>query len=160
MAQRTDERTPTKDELKAYECALELAAFTWSASKPKRKRDKKGNEHDSNKHVPMRYSELGKELVKLSTDIGALVLEANVGYYVGKNLNQTDRGKNYIKRIELEQDAYALTFRMEHIVRLLHERRPFADSTFTHWLVLICTVRGKIKAWRDSEKRELKGCGL
>ena len=154
------EQTPTDDNLDAYTNALKLSEYTMGACKPKQKKSKSGNLYESNKHIPMRFSELGKELMNLSIMIGALVLEANTAWYVGGNLNEVDRGNNYDERIKLEKQAIGLTCRMEHIVRVINEHRPFDDNTFTYWIHLIKKTREGIVAWRDSEISKRKGCGL
>lgn len=151
--------TETDDNLDAYTKALVLSKYTMETAKPKQKK-KNGKAYNSNKHIPMRYAELGKELTQLSVDIGSLILEANTAWYVGGNLNIADRRDNYIERIKLEKQAIAKTYRMEHIVRVLHEHKPFADSTFNYWIKLICETRKETIAWRDSEIRQLKGCRL
>ena len=148
MAQRVDERTPTALNLDAYNKALKLSEFTFSVCKPK---DKNVN----NKHIPKRHMTIGNELKELAVEIGADILEANE-IYVGSNISEEDRKINYKRRIELEEHARSCTYRMEHIMRILHFEHPFADSTITFWISLLCETRHLLTKWKDKEKATYK----
>lgn len=147
MSQRTDERDPTRIELECYNKLLKLSDHTLSVCKPK---DKNVN----NKHIAKRHASIGHKLEDIVIDMGADILEANE-IYVNSNLNVDTRKKNYRERIKLQNHAKQLTYRMEHIIRILHYNRPFADSTITYWMNLLVETRQLIKAWRDSDIREL-----
>ena len=40
---------------------------------------------------------------------------------------------------------------MEHIIRVLHFDKPFAESTIKYMMDLLCELRAGLVAWRDSE---------
>ena len=143
MAQRVDERDPTRVELDAYNKVLKLNDFILSVCKPK---DKNVNNH----HIPKRNVGLGRQLMDAVVECGADILEANE-IYVGKNLSPEQRLKNYEDRIELEEHARRLTYRMEHILRVLHFDKPFAESTIKMSMDLLCETRAIIIKWKESD---------
>ena len=143
MSQRTDERTPKRVELETYDKILKLSAHVMSVCKPKENKP-------NNKHIPKRNASVGKMLLDCCVEMGCDVLEANT-IYVGANLNRAERIQNYLDRIELQTHARRLTFRMEHIFRMLFQDNPFAESTTKYMLELICEVRGLLTAWRDAD---------
>jgi len=149
MAVRTDERTPTRSELDAYNKAKKLTAHVMSVAKPK---DKNVN----NKHIPKRFANVGKMLVADAISIGADILEANKGYYVGENLDKETLLENYAQRIGLEQRALRFTFRLEHIYCVLNDEVHFAESTNKYMIDLIDELRAVLVKWIRSEKRKAK----
>lgn len=150
MAQRENQRAPTRLELDAYNKILALAKYSMEVCKPKQKKDKQGNFHDSKHHIPMRYSKIGDYINTTIMEFGAEILEANE-LYVGGNLNAEDRKQNIDRRIRLQTNAIAKTYKTEHCIRVLHEHRPFADSTITYWIYLLVTARDSMKKWKDSD---------
>ena len=150
MSQLEDKRTPTKVDLDAYNKILILSTYSMGVCKPKQRKDKKGNFHDSNKHIPMRYSKIGEYIIKTIIEFGAIILDAN-SYYVGGNLNKNDRLNNYNNRIELQTKAIARTYEVEHCIRMLHEHRPFAESTINWWIYLLVDARKSMIAWKESD---------
>ncbi len=150
--QRKESRTPTKIELDAYNKMLELTDYSLSVCKPKTYKDKNGNVHSDNHHVPARYVKIGEYIMTTIIDIGAMILEANEKY-VGKNLNPKSRKENIEERIKLQNTAIARSYRVEHCIRMLHKHRPFADSTISYWVKLLCEARKSIIAWKDSTAR-------
>ncbi len=147
--QRKESRTPTKIELDAYNKVLELTDYSLSVCKPKTYKDKNGNVHSDNHHVPARYVKIGEYIMTTIIDIGAMILEANEKY-VGKNLNPKSRKENIEERIKLQNTAIARSYRVEHCIRMLHKHRPFADSTISYWAKLLCEARKSMIAWKDS----------
>lgn len=148
MSQRVDERNPTAINLEVYTKALKLSEFTFSVCKPK---DKNVN----NKHLPKRHMTIANTLKDLVIRIGADILEANE-IYVGANVGSDDRANNYKRRIALEEDAKSCTYRMEHIIRILHNEHPFANNTLTYWASLLCETRALLIKWKDSESAMLR----
>lgn len=148
MSQRVDQRDPTKVELLAYDKALKLTDHILSVCKPK-------EQNVNTKHIPKRNVGLGRQLMDAAVEMGADILEAN-SIYVGANLPYNDRLANYKRRIALQENAKRLTFRIEHIFRVLHFDRPFADSTTTYMMALVTETRDVIAAWRDSEVQTAK----
>lgn len=146
MSQRTDQRNPTRTELKCYDVALKLSAHIMSVCKPK-------DQNVNNKHIPKRNIGLGRALMECAVEMGADILEANM-IYVGKNLSQETRLENYKARIRLQDHAKRQTFRAEHIFRVLYFDRNFADSTTKYMLDLISEVRYLITAWKESDIKE------
>lgn len=90
-----------------------------------------------------------------AVELGADILEANE-IYVGTNLDPEQRLQNYKDRIELQDHAKRLTYRIEHIFRILHFDRPFAESTSSYMMDLLCESRKLIIAWRESDMRAAK----
>lgn len=153
MSQVETKRTPTRVDLESYNKILELATYSMSVCKPKQKKDSRGVTRDSPHHVPMRYAKIGDLINTTITEIGAMILEANA-IYVNSNLNAADRKANYDERIRLQTIAIALTYRVEHCIRVLHDHRPFADSTITWWMHLLVDARKSTVAWKDSDVRK------
>lgn len=149
MAQRKDERNPTRTELEAYNKVLKLSEHVKSVSKPK---EPKPNNH----HIPKRNAGLGKMMMDCVVEMGADILEANTGYYVGNNIPVEERIENYRERIKLQEHAKRLTFRLEHIFRILHYDDPFAESTTKYMMDLITETRDLLTNWRESELKEVK----
>lgn len=147
--QLKENRTPTKIELDAYNKILKLTNYSMEVCKPKVKTDKNGIKHNDNHHVPMRYSKVGEYIIQSLVEMGALILEAN-DYYINKNLNQKDRKNNVEERIKLQTRAIAISYRVEHCIRTLHEHKPFADSTISYWIGLLCSARKSMINWKDS----------
>ena len=147
MSLRQDQRVKKMAELKAYDTVLDLSTYTIQVCKPK---DKKPNGH----HIVKRYIHLGKEIETAVIEIGANVLEANQ-IYVGANLNTDGRIQNYIRRIALEEKAKSLTFRVEHIIRILHSEQPFSENTLVYWIALLCEAREALSEWIESERKRL-----
>ena len=143
MSQRTDQRNPTRVELEAYNKCLKLSEHVMSVCKPK---DKNVNTH----HIPKRNTGLGRMLMESCVEMGADILEANM-IYVGNNLDAETRLRNYSERIALQDHAKRLSFRMEHIFRILHFDRPFAESTSSYMMDLLVETRDLITAWRESD---------
>lgn len=148
MAQRVDQRDPTRAELDAYNKCLKLSSHVMSVCKP---RENKPNNH----HIPKRNLILGRLLMEAVVDLGADILDANM-VYVGGNLAKEDRLRNYRTRIGLQDHAKRLTFRMEHIIRILNEDHPFAESTLKYMVDLLCETRNLISAWRESDIKASK----
>lgn len=143
MSLRVDQRKPTLVELDVYQKCLKLTDHTLSVCKVK---ESKTNNH----HILKRQLKLGYKLVDLVIEIGANILEAN-NIYVGNNLNINDRIANYQKRIELQNNSKLLTYRMEHIIRVMHFNRPFADSTLTYWISLLIETRNLLIKWKEKD---------
>ena len=148
MSQRVDQRKPTRVELDAYDKILKLNNHIMSVCKP---RDNNPNNH----HIPKRNAGIGKMLMEAVIEMGADVLEAN-RIYVGENIPVEDRLENYRERIRLQEHADRLTFRAEHILRVLHYDKPFADSTLKFALDLICEERAVLRAWKEADKKAAK----
>ena len=146
MAQRVDERTPTRTELEAYNTCLKLNDHVLSVCKPK---DKNVNNH----HIPKRNLGLARQLMDNCVELGADILEANE-IYVGANMHTEQRLANYAERIRIQDHARRLTYRMEHIFRVLHFDKPFAESTTKYMMDLLCETRALIIAWKDSDIRD------
>lgn len=148
MAQRVDQRDPTRTELEAYNKALKLSDHVMSVCKPK---DKNPNAC----HIPKRNVGIGRILMEAAVELGADILEANE-LYVGANIGIEQRKKNYADRIALQEHAKRLTFRMEHIFRILYFDKPFAESTTKYMMDLICETRALLTAWKESDSKALK----
>lgn len=148
MSRRVDERQATLPELEVYNKILKLTNHTLNVCKVKENKT-------NNKHLVKRQLKIGQQLIDIVIDMGADVLEAN-NIYVGVNLNVKDRVKNYYKRIDLQAQAKSLTYRMEHIIRVLQFDRPFADSTITYWISLLVETRQLLIKWKDSNIEDLK----
>lgn len=148
MSLRKDERKPTSPELEAYSKCIKLTNHTLSVCKVK---ENKTNRH----HLLKRQLRLGNRLVDYVIEMGAYILEAN-NIYVGANLNLEERIANYKKRIDLQNKAKLLTYRMEHTIRVLHTERPFADSTITYWMSLLIEDRNLIIKWKEKDFYNLK----
>ena len=144
MAQRTDQRDATKVELDCYNKILKLTDHVMSICKPK-------DENVNNHHIPKKNINIGKLLTEACVECGADILEANENFYVGKNLEIKARLANYQERINLQKHAIRLTFRMEHMIRVLHFNKPFAESTIKYFMDLLCEARALLIKWRDSE---------
>lgn len=149
MSQRVDERFPTLDRLEVYNKCLRLTDHTLSVCKIK------DNGNNTKKHLIKRQIRIGQDLTDLVIQIGADILEAS-NIYVEENLNKEDRLKNYEKRIEIQNHAKSLTYRMEHIIRVLHFNRPFAESTIGYWIELLIETRGLLTNWRDRDYSNYK----
>lgn len=148
MSQRVDQRDPTRVELDVYNKCLKLGDHVLSVCKPK---DKNVNTH----HMPKRNISLGRMMMETVVEMGADILEANV-IYVGKNLDPETRKQNYKDRIRLQDHAKRLTFRLEHIFRILHYDREFAESTSRYMMALITETRDLLTAWRESDLKASK----
>ncbi len=149
MSLRVDERKPTLTELDVYAKCLKLTDHTLSVCKVK---EKKTNTH----HIVKRQLKLGYKLIDLCIDIGANIIEAN-NIYIGENINVESRIDNLNARIKLQDEAKRLTYRMEHIIRVMHFNRPFADSTLTYWVSLLLETRNLLIKWKEKDifKRNL-----
>lgn len=149
MSQRVDQRAETKIELLCYDKALKLSDFTLSVCKPK---DKNVN----TKHIAKRQRPIGDLLIEAVVELGADILDANQ-IYVGDNLPAEDVLRHLTQRIALQEHARRMTFRMEHMMRVLHFDRPFADSTITYWTQLLVETRDSVCRWRASDVRRRTG---
>lgn len=149
MSVRTDQRRDTRPELDAYNKAIKLTSHVMSVAKPK-------ETNPNNKHIPKRFANVGKTLVDIAIEIGADILEANKGYYVGNNLADEVLLEHYEKRIELEERALKLTFRLEHVFRVLNDNCHFAESTNKYMMDLIDEQRAVLTKWIRSEKTKAK----
>lgn len=145
MAQRTDERAKTPDELEVYTKALKLSDHILSVCKP---RDNKPNNH----HIPKRNAGIGRMMMDDVVAIGADILEAN-NIYVGTNIDDAVKLEHYENRIALQEHAKKLTFRIEHIFKVLHFDQPFAESTCKYMMDLLTETRELLTNWRESELR-------
>lgn len=149
MSMRVDQRSPTLVELEVYNKCLKLTDHTLSVCKVKENKT-------NNKHIVKRQLRMGQMLVELVVQIGADIIEAN-NKYVGGNLNNEDRQRHYKERLLLQEHAKSLTYRMEHIIRVLHFNRPFADSTITYWITLLVDTRNLLIKWKEKDYNLLKG---
>ena len=149
MSQRVDERFPTLSKLKVYDKCLKLTDHTLNVCKIK------DNGNNTKKHLVKRQSKIGQYLIEIVIQVGADILEAN-NKYVEKNLNKDDQIRNYKKRLELEEHAKSLTYRMEHIIRVLHFNRPFDESTIGYWIELLMETRELLIKWKESDYSSLK----
>lgn len=148
MSQRVDERDPTRVDLDCYNKILELTDHVMSVCKQK---DKNVN----NKHIPKKNASLGKILMDAAVEIGADILEANE-IYVGGNLPPELLQKHYAQRRDLQEHAIRMSYRVEHVFRVLHFDTPFAPSTNRHMMKLLTEVRKVLIAWRDSDINKAK----
>lgn len=148
MSQRVDERNPTRVELEAYNKILKLSEHVLSVAKPKEPKP-------NNKHTPKRYVSVANLMMECVIDMGADILEANE-IYVGSNLDVEDLKQNYIDRIKLEEHAKLLSYRLEHIFRMLHYVVEYAESTSSYMMELLIESRNVLTKWIASEKRKLK----
>ena len=82
------------------------------------------------------------------------IIQANE-MFVGANLNINERIVNFQTRLRLQHEAISLSYRMEHIIRVLNDDRPFADSTLTYWVMLLVETRNLLVKWKDSDKSRL-----
>lgn len=152
MSQRVDQRTPTVQELQAYNVYEELFKFTVQVCKCEDRNGKEVNNH----HISKRNRFIAHDILQSVCKIGALIIEANCAYYVGDALkNKEVKINNYKKRIELQSSAYALTFAVENYIRSVHYIAPLANNTLTHWIDLSDSTRTIIKAWMESDKKAL-----
>lgn len=156
--QRKDQRTPTRVDLDAYNAILKLTVYTMEACKPKSKEDKAGKTVENHHHVPARYSHIGEDIVREVINAGAYILEADKTY-VGENIPADELRSHFRRRIELEDMALGALYRAEHMIRALHDHRPFADSTITYWVSLIVNARNLVSGLRSRDKRVSKGIG-
>lgn len=152
MSVRIDQRRPTRPELDAYNKAKKLTAHVLSVAKPK-------DENVNNKHIPKRFVNIGKLMTEIVIEMGADILEANKGYYVGTNLGTETLIAHYESRIRLEERALKLTFRLEHIYCVLNDTVHFAESTNKYMMDLIDEQRAVLSNWIRSEKRKAKSLG-
>ena len=148
MAQRTDQRAPTRVELDAYNKALKLSDHVMSVCKPK---EKNVNTH----HIPKRNAGLGRMLMEAAVELGADILDANMRS-VGPNASAEKRLKNYGDRFDLQEHALRMTYRLEHIFRILHFDRPFAESTSSYMMELLTETRELLVKWRDADEKQSK----
>lgn len=148
MAQRTDQRSPTKVDLLCYQKSVELTAHILSVCKPK---DKNTN----NKHIPKRNVGIGRQMMECAIDLGADILEAD-NIYVGTNIPVEDRIENYKERIKLQNHARRMTMRIEHIFSTLYYDKPFAESTTKYMMDLIEETRELLVKWKQSDLNQLK----
>ena len=148
MAQRTDERDPTRVELDCYNKVLKLCDHCMSVCKPK-------DNNPNNKHIPKKNVSLARQLMDAVVEMGADILEANE-IYVGKNLGKEHQLQNYSERIVLQEHARRLTYRVEHIFRILYFDRPFAESTTKYMMDLLCEARQMIVNWKESDIKASK----
>lgn len=148
MSQRVDQRDPTRKDLDAYNKCLELSDHAMRVCKPK---EKNVNAH----HIPKRNAGLGRQLMDAVVEMGADILEAN-DIYVGANIHLEERIENYGERLKLQNHALRMTYRVEHIFKILHFDKPFAESTHKYMMDLLCDTRDILKAWRDSDRRTAK----
>lgn len=148
MAQRVDQRVPTSVNLDCYNKALKLSDHVMSVCKPK---DKNVNTH----HIPKKNLGLGRQLMDVVVEMGADILEANE-IYVGANIGKEAQLEARKERLKLQDHAKRLTYRAEHIFRILHFDRSFADSTSGYMMDLLMETRAMITKWRESELREMK----
>lgn len=147
MAQRTDQRKPTRIDLECYQKCIKLTNHTLSVCKVKEKQT-------NNKHIVKRQLKLGQMLIDSVVEMGANIIQANE-MFVGANLNINERIVNFQTRLRLQHEAISLSYRMEHIIRVLNDDRPFADSTLTYWVMLLVETRNLLVEWKDSDKSRL-----
>lgn len=165
MSQVVNERTPTYIELDAYNKSLKLLTYSMEVCKPKTKtklgRGENGEEikhtYESNHHIPARYQSMGNRLLDALLDMSSAILEANE-IYVGPNISKEERQENYMERIYLQKKAIGDSFYAENIVRILHEHKPFADSTIGYWIKLLVEARKSTKAWYSKTRAD--ACGV
>lgn len=155
MSVRVDERAPKEDSLDAYTLISELTIYSNCVCKPKSRKDRKGIVRESTRHIPMRYNDLGKEIMSLLIKAGGMVLEANK-IYIAKNLNLEDRRENLRERVKLESKVIGYLFRVEHIVNTIQGLRSFHDDTLTYWTSLIVKSRDCMIRWKNSERSLLR----
>lgn len=148
MSQRVDERDPTRIDLDCYNKVLELTDHVISVCKQK---DKNVN----NKHIPKKNASIGKILMDAAVEIGADILEANE-IYVGSNLHPELLKKHYTQRRDLQEHAIRMSYRVEHVFRVLHFDTPFAPSTNRYMMKLLTETRKVLIAWRDSDFNKAK----
>ena len=148
MSQRVDERDPTRIDLDCYNKILELTDHVMSVCKPKEK-------NVNNKHIPKKNASIGKILMDAAVEIGADILEANE-IYVGSNLHQELLKKHYEQRRDLQEHAIRMSYRVEHVFRVLHFDTPFAPSTNRYMMNLLTETRKVLIAWRDSDFNKAK----
>lgn len=148
MAQRTDQRKQTRPELEVYTKALKLSDHILSVCKPKEK-------NVNTKHIPKRNIGIARLMMEAAIELGADILEANE-IYVSSQQDKENRIENYEERIQLQNHAKRLTYRIEHIYRILNADRPFADSTNSYMMDLICETRNLLIGWKESDVRALK----
>lgn len=159
MSQRKDQRAPTSVDLEAYNQVLHLSEVTMRICKVKEKKvnnrivpeEKNSNNH----HIAKRYAPIANLAMEATIQIGALILDAN-DLYVGSRTDVDTRIRHYHKRIEMQEQALGLTYRLEHIIRFLHDTNNFANSTITDWIGALVNTRESIKAWSNSDNRELR----
>ena len=149
MSLRVDQRADTLPELEVYSKCIKLTSHTMSVCKIKE------NGSTNNKHLVKRQIKVGEMLVNIVIQIGTNILEAN-NKYVKENLNLKDRLQNYEKRLELQEEAKSLTYKVEHIIRVLHFDRPFADSTLTYWMELLTETRNLLVKWKQNDYSNYK----
>lgn len=148
MSQRKDQRAPTSVDLEAYNQVLHLSEVTMRICKVKEK-------NCNNHHVAKRYVPIANLAMESTIQMGALILDAN-DLYVGSRADIDTRIRHYHKRIEMQEQALGLTYRLEHIIRILHDANNFANSTLTDWVSALVSTRDSIKAWSNSDNRELR----
>lgn len=147
MAQRTDQRKSTRIDLECYQKCIKLTNHTLSVCKVKEKQT-------NSKHIVKRQLKLGQMLIDSVVEMGANIIQANE-MFVGANLNINERIVNFQTRLRLQHEAISLSYRMEHIIRVLNDDRPFADSTLTYWVMLLVETRNLLVKWKDSDKSRL-----
>lgn len=145
MSQRTDRRAQTKANLAVYTKATKLAEHIMSICKPK---DKNVNNH----HIPKKNVVIGKLLMEAAVELGADILEAN-DVYVGTNLEASARIDGYRERERLQKHGKRMLSRAEFILDVLHHDRPFAESTLSYAVDLLCETRELLNAWREADKK-------
>ena len=148
MSQRVDERDPTLTELDCYNKILKLTDHVMHVCKPK---DKNVND----KHIPKKNVGLGRILMDETITIGADIIEANM-INVRRNLQWEVLIQNYAERRKLQEHAIRLTYRVEHIFRVLHFDKPFAESTNRYMMELLTETRNLLMAWRESDIKQAK----
>lgn len=149
MSQRVDERKPTLVKLEVYNKCLKLTNHTLCVCKVK------DNGNNTKKHIVKRQLRIGHDITDIVIQIGADILEAN-NIYIEENLNLEERVANYRLRLELQKHAKNLTYRMEHIIRVLHFNRPFDENTLSYWIDLLIETRTLLMKWRDNDYSNFK----
>ena len=155
MSQRKDQRVPRHISLDAYQFVLKLTAYSDGVCKPKKKKDKNGVSYESNRHLAIGDAEKGKEIMRLLIKSGGIILDANKRY-VASNLNRESRIENFKERIRLQTKVIGYLYRIEHIIRVIEERRPFHDDVFDYWVGMLVTARDSVIDWKNSDVDALR----
>ena len=155
MSQRVDQRVPRHVSLDAYQFVLKLTAYSDGVCKPKRKKNKNGVECESNRHLAIRDAEKGKEIMRLLILSGGIILDANK-IYVAPNLNRESRIENFRRRIKLQSEVIGYLYRIEHIIRVIEELRPFHDDVFDYWVGMLINARSSVIEWKESDVDALR----
>lgn len=155
MSQRVDQRVPRHVSLDAYHHVLKLTAYSDGVCKPKKKKNKNGVEYESERHLAIADADKGKEIMRLLIKSGGIILDANKRY-VASNLNRESRTENLKERIRLQSKVIGYLYRIEHIIRVIEERRPLHDDVFDYWVGLLITARESVIEWKNSDVDALR----